>query len=111
MDWYATVPDLAGGVMCAAWLRRAESPVMRVQARVIDNKHSSDVQSPPPPLRVCISIHAEGESSSDLGRVLVLCNPPATCLKVQSGKLCFDLGRVLVLNDPPIRAASTRGWR
>ena len=30
-----------------------------------------------PSPRVCMSIHAEGESWSDLGRVLVLSDPPA----------------------------------
>jgi len=33
---------------------------------VIENKHSTDVESPPPPPRVCMSIHPEGKSCSDL---------------------------------------------
>ena len=34
-------------------------------------------QSPPPPPRVCVSIQPEDNSCSDLGRVLVLNDPPA----------------------------------
>jgi len=55
----------------------------------VENEHSTDVESPLPPPRVCMSIHFEERS-------------------------CFDLGRVLVLNDPPAwwwaraRAATTR---
>ena len=33
----------------------------------IQNKHSTDVESPPLPLRVSMSIHPEGKSRSDLG--------------------------------------------
>jgi len=44
---------------------------------VIDIKHSTDVESPPPPAHVCISIRLEGKSCSDLCRVLVLNNPAA----------------------------------
>jgi hypothetical protein len=29
---------------------------------VVENKHSTDVESPPPPLRVCMSNHPERES-------------------------------------------------
>jgi len=43
---------------------------------VIENKHSTDVESPsPPPPCVCMSIHPEGESCSDLGWVHVLSDP------------------------------------
>ena len=47
---------------------------------VIENKHSTDVESPPPPPRlpprVCIDIHAGGELCSDFGRVLVFIQSP-----------------------------------
>jgi hypothetical protein len=43
---------------------------------VIVNKHSTDVRSPPP-LRVCIGIHHDAQSCSDLCRVLVLNDPRA----------------------------------
>jgi len=33
-----------------------------------ENKHSTDVESPPPPPRVCMSIQYEGEPFSDLGQ-------------------------------------------
>ena len=38
----------------------------------IDNRHSTDVESPPPPytLRVCMSIFPEGNSCFELGRCL-----------------------------------------
>ena len=45
----------------------------------VENKHSSDDGSPPPPPHVCMSIHTEGKSCSDLGRVLVLNDPTARC--------------------------------
>jgi hypothetical protein len=45
----------------------------------IQNKHSTDVASFPPLPRVRMSTHAEGEPCSDLGRVLLLNNPPARC--------------------------------
>jgi len=38
----------------------------------IENKHSTNVGSPPPPPRVCLSIQPEGTSCFDFGRVLVL---------------------------------------
>jgi len=44
---------------------------------VIQNKHSTDVESLPPPPRVCMSTHADGKSCSNLGRLLVLNDPPA----------------------------------
>jgi hypothetical protein len=44
----------------------------------MEDKHSTDFEPPAPPysLWVCMSIHPEGESCSDLGRVLVLNDPP-----------------------------------
>ena len=48
---------------------------------VIENKHSNDVGPPPPP------------------------PPPRLHTRILSyGKSCSDVGRVLVLNDPPPRA-------
>ena len=44
---------------------------------LLRTKHSTDVESPPPPPRVCMSIHPEGKSCSDLRGVLVLNDPPA----------------------------------
>jgi hypothetical protein len=43
---------------------------------VIENKHLTDIDPAPPPPRVCMRISPQGKS-------------------------CFDLGRMLVLNDPP----------
>jgi hypothetical protein len=44
----------------------------------LENNHSNpDVDSPPRPPRVCMSITLEGGSCSDLGRVLVLNDPAA----------------------------------
>jgi hypothetical protein len=34
---------------------------------VAESKHSTDVESPPAHPRVCMSVHTEGESCSDLG--------------------------------------------
>jgi hypothetical protein len=42
---------------------------------VHENKRSTDVEFTPPPPRLCMSIHPEGESCSDLGRLLVLNDP------------------------------------
>ena len=42
---------------------------------VSENKHPTGVESHPPPSHVCMSIHPEGKSCSDLGRVLVLNDP------------------------------------
>ena len=44
---------------------------------VIKNMHSTDSGSLPPLPRVCLSIISKGKSCSDLGRVLVLDDPPA----------------------------------
>jgi hypothetical protein len=33
----------------------------------IENKHSTETEYPPPPPRVCTSIHPEGQSCFDLG--------------------------------------------
>ena len=49
--------------------RNAENALAGAAAsgrRVIASKHSTDVDSPPPPPRVYMSIHPEGKSSSDL---------------------------------------------
>ena len=45
----------------------------------VEKKHSTDVDSPPPPPRVCMSIHPESRACSVIGRVLVLNDPPARC--------------------------------
>ena len=51
---------------------------MRLYEReVIQNMHSTDVESPPPPLCVYMSIHPEAKSCSDQGRALVLNDTPA----------------------------------
>ena len=46
--------------------------VLRAQRRrqgrgAVQNKHSTNVESPPPPPRLCMSIHPEGKSCSCLG--------------------------------------------
>jgi hypothetical protein len=43
----------------------------------VENNHSTDAESPPPPPRVCTSIHTRGKLCSDLGRVRVLTDPAA----------------------------------
>jgi len=43
---------------------------------VIQNKHSTNVESPPPSLHTFIRIHAEIRSCSDLGRVFTVNDPP-----------------------------------
>jgi hypothetical protein len=45
--------------------------------RLIHNIHSTGVEPPPAPYthRVCMSIHSEGKTCSDLGRVLVFNDP------------------------------------
>ena len=54
--------------------------------KVIQNKHSTDVASPPSPPLVCVSIHTEGKSYSDLSQVLVLIDPPAWRARRTVGK-------------------------
>jgi len=49
-----------------------------------ENKHSTDIHSPHPPPHICVSIHSECESFSDLGRVLVLDDPPDRFLTFQN---------------------------
>jgi hypothetical protein len=46
---------------------------------VIKKRHSADVEYPPHPPCVCMSIHPELKPCSDLGRVLVLNDPPTRC--------------------------------
>ena len=41
------------------------------------NKHSTDVESPPPPQRVCTSVHPGGEWCSDIVRALLVNDPGA----------------------------------
>jgi hypothetical protein len=70
-------PSLCTGSRAKAWclLILAEASFSlraSVTVRVIENKHSTDVESPPPFPRVCMSIHPEGKPGSDIGRVLVL---------------------------------------
>jgi len=62
--------DAAGPTVFLARDTRPTGPALAAAAKaggVIENKHSTDVKSPPPPLRVCMSIHPQYESSSDLG--------------------------------------------
>ena len=44
---------------------------------VVDNKHWTDVESPPSPPRLCMSGYPEGKSCSDLVRELVRDDPAA----------------------------------
>jgi hypothetical protein len=43
---------------------------------VIENKHSTDVESPPSPPRKCMSIHTEGKSCSYIGSSACTNDPP-----------------------------------
>ena len=47
------------------------------EAGAIESKHSTEVESSPPPPHFCTSIHPDGEPCTDLVRVLVLNDPPA----------------------------------
>jgi len=63
----AAAAPAAGGDEASA-VRSAQAAQRMAHGRgVIENTHSTDVESPPSPLRVCMSIHAEGKSCSDLG--------------------------------------------
>ena len=42
----------------------------------IENRHSNDVEYPAPAPLLCMRIHSEGKSCSELGQVLVLNDPP-----------------------------------
>jgi len=59
--------------------RRRCRRLLRGQGRrVIENRQSSDVEPPPPPPPcVCMSIHTQGKSGSDLGPVIFLNDCPA----------------------------------
>ena len=56
----------------------------------IENKHPTDVESPPPPPRVCKSINPQCKSS----------------IHPQCKSCVSDVGRVLVLDDPSARFAT-----
>jgi len=49
-----------------------QSKPRRARQGVLENKHLTDVGSPPPVLRVCMIIQPEGNSCSDIDRVRVL---------------------------------------
>ena len=58
---------------------------------VIDNKPSTDIESPSPSPRVCRSIHSEGKLCSYLGRVLVIDDRPTTyTLKVSHAPISVE---------------------
>jgi len=43
-----------------------EDTIVRLARGVIENRHPTDVETPAPHPRVCMSIHPEGKSRSDL---------------------------------------------
>ena len=61
---------------------------------LIEIKHTTDTASPPPSPRVCMSIHPECQSCFDLGRVLVLDDPPAGLHQPRVRRAAGDARRV-----------------
>jgi len=62
----------------------------------VENKHSTGVESPHPSLRFCKSTIIRAMSN------LLHRNTPHVCISFHPEcESCSDLGRVLVLNDPP----------
>ena len=81
-DYPQTQQFLAGGVLSTCTRPTLHLLLLlctSVCTGVIENKHSTHVESPPPPYtpRVCMSIHPKGKSCSNLGRVRVLNDPAA----------------------------------
>ena len=75
---------------------------------VIENKHSTDVESPPPPPPPPPPPRGiENKHSTDVES----CPPPSRVAMtiLTQGRPCSDLGRVLVLNDPPTWSTPVRG--
>ena len=66
--------------MCTALVAGREAPAGR---GVIENRHSADVEYPPPSPHVCMSVHPEGKKCSDLGPRACSQRP---CLRVVSGQ-------------------------
>ena len=62
----------------------------------VENTHSTDFESPPPPPRVCTSIHPELESCSDLGSSA--CSRRPSCQG--------DLNKILYLGRRPVPKAA-----
>ena len=63
---------------------------------MIDNKHSTEVDSSPPPRGVIVDKHS----------INFVSPPPAPRVRMSihtEGKSCSDIGLVLVLNDRPSR--------
>jgi len=64
-------PTLSDLAELSPSLARGLAQLLDYQARgVIENNHSTGVEPPPPPPpapRVCMSVHPEGKSRSDLG--------------------------------------------
>ena len=67
--------NLAGGL-----LRTSTRPTLNLHLllHASVNKHLTDVESPPPPLRVCTSVHPDGRSCSDIS--LCACSELPSCL-------------------------------
>jgi len=71
-------PGYAAGKQCEVAYVSQHSLLHQSPGRgVIESKHSNDVESPPPLPRVCMSMHPDGNSCSNLSRVLILKGPPA----------------------------------
>jgi hypothetical protein len=72
--WWSGMRRIRTWRRTTTWTRRWSS---RPGRGVIENKHSTDVESRPPPSRSCMSIHTQSRSCSDVGRVIILNDPPA----------------------------------
>ena len=60
-------PDKPGAVAGHAATAATSFETLQPGKGVVENKHSTDVESPPRPPRVCVSIQPEGKSCSNLG--------------------------------------------
>jgi len=77
-NWCICWSARQGGVLGTSTPPNFNHLLLRRVGGGTENQHSADIESPPPPpLHVCTSIQPEGQSSSDLGRVLALNDPPA----------------------------------
>jgi len=73
----ARAPRASAAAVAAAWpaapVAEPKSAIARwcggLGRGLIENKHSSDVESPPPPPYVCMSIHTQCKSCSDVGSI------------------------------------------
>ena len=73
----AMARDGGGGGCCRSAVPAAYIAPYTRGTWVIENKHSTDVESSPRPPRVCMRFHNQDKLCSDMGRVLVCNDPPA----------------------------------